>query len=140
MSMEIRFPGNKKVTAVYNGFEIETDQPVKEGGDGSAPEPFSLFLASMGTCAGVYVLYFCEERRIDTNGIRIRLDFDRNESKHLVETVRIRISLPPEFPKKYKKAVARAAEMCTVKRNILDPPDFKVEAQIRNVPDDTEGI
>lgn len=131
MSMKIRFTGNKRVTALYKGFEIETDQPVKEGGDGSAPEPFSLFLASMGTCAGIYVLYFCEERHIDTSGIRISLEFDRNEAKHLVEAVRIRLNLPPEFPKKYRAAVARAAELCTVKRNILDPPDFTVDAEIR---------
>ena len=69
MDMQISFPGGKRVDANYKGFSIATDQPVKEGGDGSAPEPFSLFLASMGTCAGVYVLYFCEERRIDTQEI-----------------------------------------------------------------------
>jgi len=67
MEMDVYFPGGKKVNATYNGFTIETDQAKNEGGDGSAPEPYSLFLASIGTCAGVYVVYFCQERGIDTS-------------------------------------------------------------------------
>jgi putative redox protein len=47
--MEISFPGGQKVDAQYSGFTIHTDQPVEDGGDGSAPTPFSLFLASLGT-------------------------------------------------------------------------------------------
>jgi len=131
MEMEIDFPGNKKVNASYKGFTIETDQPKNEGGDGSAPEPYDLFLASIGTCAGVYVVYFCEERGIDTSQIKMGLEFERNEKKHLVETVRIHIDLPSGFPSKYKAAVVRAAELCTVKRNIFDPPEFLVTARIQ---------
>ncbi len=131
MTMEISFPGNKKVVSLYKGFSIETDQPKDEGGDGSAPEPFDLFLSSMGTCAGIYVIYFCEERNIDTTGMKMSLAFDRNEQTHLVETVHIQISLPPGFPKKYRSAVEKTAGLCTVKRNILNPPRFEVSAQIQ---------
>jgi ribosomal protein S12 methylthiotransferase accessory factor len=129
--MEIFFPGNKRVNSVYKGFTIETDQPKKEGGDGSAPEPYDLFLASIGTCAGVYVVYFCDERGIDTSGIKMTLKFDRNEKKHLVEAVHIHMTLPSGFPKKYKSAVIRAAELCTVKRNMMDPPQFLVTADVK---------
>ena len=84
-----------------------------------------------GTCAGVFVVFFCEERGIDTSGIKMSLQFDRNEEKHLTEAIRIHIDLPPEFPPKYKAAVAKAAELCTVKRNIFDPPEFTVSSDIR---------
>lgn len=132
MEMEVFFPGGKKVNSIYKGFTLKTDQAKSEGGDGTAPEPYDLFLASIGTCAGVYVIYFCQERGIDTSQIKLTLQFDRNETKHLVEWVRIHIDLPPGFPKKYKKAVIKAAELCTVKRNIADPPGFSVSADIRN--------
>jgi len=82
--------------------------------------------------AGVYVVYFCQERGIDTSQIKMTLQFDRNETKHLVESVRIHIDLPPGFPEKYKKAVIKTAELCTVKRNIADPPRFSVTADKRN--------
>ena len=131
MEMEVTFAGGKKVNAVYKGFKVETDQPKEEGGEGSAPEPYDLFLASIGTCAGVYVVYFCDERGLDTSGIKMTLSFDRNEEKHLIETVHIHIDLPPGFPEKYKKAIVKTAGLCTVKRNILDPPAFTVTADIR---------
>ena len=131
MTMEISFSGKKKVTAHYRGFVIETDQDENDGGDGSAPEPFDLFLAAMGTCAGVYVKSFCEERQIDTTGLKMSLVFDRNEQTRLVETVNIHITLPPGFPEKYRSAVVKTAGLCTVKRNILNPPRFEVSAQIQ---------
>jgi len=131
MDMQVYFPGGKKVNAEYKGFTIETDQAKDEGGDGSAPEPYSLFLASIGTCAGIYVVYFCQERGIDPSDITLRLHFERNETKHLTEAVHITIDLPPDFPPKYTKAVVKTAELCTVKRNIMTPPQFTVVAEIR---------
>jgi len=131
MEMEITFPGGKKVNSTYKGFTLETDQPKNEGGDGSAPEPYDLFLSSIGTCAGVYVVYFCHERGIDTSKLKMNIRFDRNEKKHLVEAVRIHIHLPPEFPEKYKSTVIKVAGLCTVKRNILNPPEFKIAADIQ---------
>ncbi len=131
MEMQINFPGGKRVSADYKGFTLETDQPVNEGGTNSASEPFSLFLASLGTCAGVYVLYFCEERKIDTTGLKMNLAFGQDEKTHLVTKVGMHIHLPPGFPSKYKKAVIKAAGLCTVKRNIAEPPEFAITADIQ---------
>ena len=131
MEMKITFPGGKKVNSTYKGFTLETDQPKNEGGDGSAPEPYDLFLSSIGTCAGVYVVYFCHERGIDTSKLKMNIRFDRNEKKHLVEAIRIHIHLPPEFPEKYKSTVIKVAGLCTVKRNILNPPEFIIAADIQ---------
>ena len=126
MEMRINFPGGKRVTSTYKGFSVETDQPKSEGGDDSAPEPYDLFLSSIGTCAGVYIVYFCESRDIPTEDISMTLRFERNETSHLMEKIAIDIHLPPEFPDKYRKAVIRAAEMCTVKRNLAHPPEIIV--------------
>jgi len=131
MEMEVTFPGGKKVNSTYKGFTVETDQPKNEGGDGSAPEPYDLFLSSIGTCAGIYVVYFCHERGIDTSDLKMTVRFDRNEKKHLVEAVRIHIDLPLGFPEKYKPTVIKVAGLCTVKRNMVDPPEFIIEADIQ---------
>ena len=130
--MEVYFPGGKKVNANYKDFTIETDQTKEEGGDGTAPEPYSLFLASIGTCAGIYVVYFCQERGIDTSNIKVKLEFERDEEKHLTTAVHMRIDLPPDFPPKYKAAVIKSAALCTVKRNIADPPQFTISAAIQD--------
>ncbi len=128
MEMQINFPGGKRVTSTYKGFTVETDQPPSEGGDGSAPEPYDLFLSSIGTCAGVYIAYFCESRDIPMDDISMTLRFERNEQSHLMEKIAIEIHLPSAFPEKYRKAVIRAAEMCTVKRNLANPPEIQVSA------------
>ena len=57
MEMVISFPGGKRVDAEFGGMVIQTDQPPQGGGEGSAPTPFALFLASMGTCAGSSALH-----------------------------------------------------------------------------------
>ena len=62
MEMVIDFPGGARVDAHFGPHTVNTDQSPRGGGEGSAPEPFALFLASLGTCAGVYVLNFCRQR------------------------------------------------------------------------------
>jgi len=68
--MEITFDGGKVITAHLNGHIIKTDQSVKSGGQNSAPAPYDLFLASIGTCAGIYVKSFCDQREIPSENIK----------------------------------------------------------------------
>jgi ribosomal protein S12 methylthiotransferase accessory factor len=124
--MEITFPGGVAVEARFADFSVRTDQPVAYGGQNSAPAPFDLFLASLGTCAGLFVLLFCQERQLPTTGLRLSLETERDTEKHRLNKVRMAIHLPPEFPEKYRRAVIRAANQCSVKRVILDPPEFDV--------------
>jgi ribosomal protein S12 methylthiotransferase accessory factor len=126
MQMEISFPGGKKVEATYNGQRIQTDQPVVDGGSGSAPVPFDLFLASIGTCTGFYVLSFCQRNNIPTEEIRLIAYMERNTSTHLVEQIRIDIHVPKDFPEKYKNAVVKSAEVCSVKRHLEKPPQIDI--------------
>ncbi|MBN1320715.1 MAG: OsmC family protein [Thermoleophilia bacterium] len=130
MDMEVFFPGNKKVHARYKGFLIETDQPVSEEGDETAPAPFDLFVASLGTCAGIYVLSFLQERGLSTDGAGIILREDRDPETRSLKKVSLEIKLPSDFPKKYLRAVVRAADMCAVKRHLDDPPAFETVATI----------
>ena len=70
-TIEVSFPGGKRVDARVGGFTMATDQPTELGGDGSAPAPFDLFLASIATCAGIYVLGFCQARGLATDGLAL---------------------------------------------------------------------
>jgi putative redox protein len=131
MNMEITFPGEKKVDARYDGFTVKTDQSIADGGSGAAPSPFDLFLASIGTCTGYYVLSFCQKKNIPTQNITLHASMQRNQKTHLVEHCDITINVPNDFPKKYENAVIKAAEVCTVKRHLQNPPkiDIKVATQ-----------
>jgi ribosomal protein S12 methylthiotransferase accessory factor len=133
MEMKITFPGGKKVKAEFDGAVVETDQPVKYGGEGSAPTPYQLFLASLGTCAGIFILGFCNERKIPTEGITLtqRMEYiPKLKGGAELKKVIIEINLPPGFPEKYEGAVVKVAELCAVKKTIQSPPEF----EIRTVP------
>jgi ribosomal protein S12 methylthiotransferase accessory factor len=130
--MQVHFPGGRRVHAHYNGFEIATDQAPDSGGEGAAPEPFDLFLASLGTCAGVYVSAFCDKRGLSTEGMRIRQSWWRDEKTRRLERIRLEIEVPSGFPEKYLKALERSAEQCSVKKALNDPPEFETRAVVRS--------
>ncbi len=125
MAMEISFPGGMAVDAHYKGFRIRTDQPLGQGGSAAAPSPFDLFLASIGACAGYYALRFCQERDLPTSGLNLILYFDRGTDGKSVEGIRVGLRLPPGFPEKYRGAILRAIDQCTVKRHLQAPPHFE---------------
>ena len=133
MEIKITFPGRKRVDAEMTGYVIRTDQPAKYGGDASAPAPFDYFLASIGTCAGIYVLSFCEERKIPSEGISLvqRLEYGEKETgKKFIEKIVIEITVPASFPEKYLKTLIKVADQCAVKKAIMNPPKFEVKTQV----------
>jgi putative redox protein len=127
MDLIISFPGNKKVDASYKGFTIKTDQAVQAGGDGTAPAPFDLFLASIGTCSGIYVVDFCAHRGIPLDNVRIVQSMTRDPETHMVSAISLRIEIPNDFPDKYRESLVRAVDLCAVKKHLMNPPAFKIE-------------
>jgi ribosomal protein S12 methylthiotransferase accessory factor len=127
MSMEVRFPGGLKVEAVYRGQTIATDQPEPAGGEGSAPAPFDLFLASIATCAGFYALAFCQQRDLSTAGLAVTMKTVRDPELRRITKIDLHLTLPEGFPEKYRQAIVRAVDQCAVKRHIVDPPEFGIE-------------
>lgn len=122
--IQVSFPGGKRVDAVVGDQTIRTDQPPERGGEGSAPEPFNLFLASLATCAGLYVLIFCQRRDIPTD--RLSLVQDQVFESGRLRGIRLSIVVPADFPAKYLDAVRAAAASCHVKKTLSDPPDVEV--------------
>ena len=129
MDMKIYFPGGKKVDAVYKGFTIKTDQPKYEGGEGTASEPFSLFLTSIGTCMGYYVLSFCQKRNINTDGIKMILKTEKNKDTHMINKINIEIRVSKDFPDNYKNAIIKTAGLCAVKKHLEKPPDIDISVK-----------
>lgn len=126
MEMIIDFPGGARVDAHFGPYTVPTDQPPAGGGDGSAPTPFALFLSSMGTCAGIYVLGFCRQRGLSTDGIRIVQRMHSNPLTGMVGKVDLEIQVPASFPEKYRPSLVKSAELCAVKKHFEQPPVFDI--------------
>ena len=129
MEITIDFPGGSKVDAHFGGFTVKTDQPPGGGGEGSAPTPFAMFLASIGTCAGIYALGFCRQRGLATEGLRIIQNVQSNPATALVELVGLEIELPRNFPEKYREAIIHSVELCAVKKHLQQPPRFEISTR-----------
>lgn len=122
MEMIIDFPGGARVDAHFGPFTVPTDQPPQS----SAPTPFAVFLSSIGTCAGIYVLGFCRQRGLSAEGIRLVQTMETNPMTGMVGHIKLDIQLPPDFPEKYKPALIRAADQCAVKKHLEQPPQIEV--------------
>ncbi len=129
MKMVIDFPGGSRVDAHFGPFAVHTDQPP----EASAPTPFATFLASIGTCAGIYVLGFCRQRGIPTDGIRLVQQMETDRATGMVTRISLQIEVPPDFPEKYKPALIRSAEQCAVKKHLEHPPVFDVTTATQEV-------
>ncbi len=126
MEMIIDFPGGSRVDAHFGPFIVATDQPPVA----SAPSPFEVFLASIGTCAGIFVLGFCNQRGLPTQGIRIVERINHSRLTGMVETIDLEIQVPPEFPEKYHASLIRSAQLCTVKKHLENPPEFDISTKV----------
>jgi len=126
--LEVIFPGGKRVDAKIGKFTIKTDQPVWSGGEGSAPEPFQLFLASIATCAGIYAVSFCQSREMSTEGMHLTMECEWDDERKRYSKFSINLKLPKGFDEKYKKAIIRSMDLCAVKKYMIEPPEFEITA------------
>ena len=131
MKIEVSFEGNQKVNANVNGHIIKTDQPIANGGEGSAPTPFELFLASLATCAGIYIKGFCDNRNLPTDNIKIIQEVIHNKETQMVSNINVEIQVPSDFPENYRDALVAVASKCKVKKHLMNPPEFSIFTSVK---------
>ena len=123
----VKFTGKKKVDVEIGKTIVKTDQSLKNGGEGSAPEPFQHFLASIAACTAVYAMEFCSARDIPMEGMEFRMICDLDLKLKRYTSVTLELTLPKGFPEKFRAAITRSMDLCSVKRHIVNPPDFEIK-------------
>jgi uncharacterized OsmC-like protein len=58
MEMKIAYRSGKKFVATCRGKQLIIDQPLENGGTDEGITPPEAFIASVGSCMGVYVLNY----------------------------------------------------------------------------------
>lgn len=123
--VEIVINEGDRIKAKFDNFVIEADQGLVNKEQNLAPSPMILFITSLGTCTGVVIRSFCEARNIDLKGINLLQYIKRDEKEHIT-AIEFKLQLPNSFPEKYKKALLRAANSCTVKKHLASPPEINI--------------
>jgi ribosomal protein S12 methylthiotransferase accessory factor len=129
----VRLPGGRRVEAELGRHRVLTDQPRGNGGEDTAPSPFELFLASLGTCAGIFVQGFCAKRGIPSGDIRV-IERPAFASNGALEAVDFELQVPPTFPAMYEDALLRVIDQCSVKLALQSPPAFRSRVLRASVP------
>ena len=124
--MKITFVGNKKVNVEVKGFNILTDQKKENGGDASAPTPIDLFLASLGSCSGVFVLNFLKMHLLPET-VYLTLNPVWNINEYVIERIELLIHLPHDFPAGFDHALVEVAKRCLVARHVKIAHDIRIE-------------
>lgn len=125
---EVIFPGKKRVDVKYKDFWIKTDQPEKYEGENTAPDPFGVFLSSLGACAGIFAKSFCDKRNLDTRGMRLELTPYFRKELARMEKVEMTLHVNQSFPEKYIKAIIKAMGGCAVKSQLH--PDIGFDTRV----------
>ena len=128
MDVEVDFPSDTQIRAYSQGLTVQIGPPPARGGDPEGYGPFNMLLCALATCTGFMVLDFLTERGMPTETAGLRIEAERSEKTHRLETVCIDIRVPEGFPAKYKAAIVRAAGRCPVKAQLGVTAKFTVSA------------
>ena len=135
MQLIIERLGRVSFTVQTRNHLVLSDQPKENGGADKAMTPSELFLASLGTCVGYYVVQFCDTRNLDTSDLCIQVDGEILPNPGRVGRIAIRIRLPFKLEQEKTKALIRAATHCTIHNTLQYPPEVRVEV-VQETPAD----
>jgi putative redox protein len=140
MKVTVERLGQVSFTVQTRNHLILCDQPKENSGSDKAMTPPELFLASLGTCVGYYVVQFCEARNLDAGDLNIQVDGEILPNPGRIGRIAIRIRLPFELEEEKIKALIRAATHCTIHNTLMHPPDVRVEVAQETLAVQTQDI
>jgi putative redox protein len=122
----VTWDGGVRFTADVRGHKVRVDQPQQGGGEDTAPSPLELVPAALGTCVAFFVERFLATRGVDPTGLEVAVDVAGAPNPHRIGRFDVRVSLPGGIPERYREAVVRAAETCTVHHTLSHAPEIAV--------------
>jgi uncharacterized OsmC-like protein len=122
----VTWDGGVRFTAEVRGHKVTVDQPVKAGGQDSAPMPLELMPTSLGTCVALFVQQFLVTRGLDATGLTVEVRTLGAANPHRIGRFEVAVHIPGGVPEKYREAVKRAAEGCTVHHTLTHQPEIAV--------------
>jgi len=122
----VSWDGGVRFTADIRGHKVTVDQPAKGGGDDSAPMPLELLPTALGTCVALYVQQFLVTRGLDPSGMTVEVGAMGAPNPNRIGRFNVDVKIPGGVPEKYRDAVKRAAESCTVHHTLTNHPEIAV--------------
>jgi uncharacterized OsmC-like protein len=92
--------------------------------DKSVMSPLEIFLASLGSCIGVYTVRYCQNANIDTAGLEIIVSSELGSNRPVrFEKINVRISLGQDIGAR-KRSLLEFVKNCPVHNTLSGKPDI----------------
>jgi uncharacterized OsmC-like protein len=115
------------------GFEVKSrqhslriDLSKEKGGKDEGMNPPEVFMASLGSCVGVYCVRYCQNAKLDSSGMSIKLSWKLSDDKTKIANIDIVMSLPKAELGKRSGAVLEAAKHCLIHNTIMVSPEINI--------------
>ncbi|CAN5138824.1 OsmC family protein [soil metagenome] len=115
-----------RFSAQVRTHRVVVDQPVRGGGNDSAPTPVELLSAALGACISLYVYQFLTARSLSTQGLGVEVDMLRGDG-HAISGFVVRLTLPSGLDAHQRSLAERVAQSCPVHHVFSHAMDIAVQ-------------
>jgi len=130
MAITVSYEEGLRFRAWNGDHQVVIDLPEGVGGSNRGMSPPQLFIASLGSCIGVYVVDYCKRAGISCQGMKIHLDWKIKDDPKRIGDIGVKIELPScELPPARKKAILSVAEHCLVHNTIHHLPEVDIQLE-----------
>src|SRR5665811_1187586 len=125
-SMRVEHRGDDKFDINIRGHLVRVDQPVKDGGQDTAPTPTELFIASLASCVAFYARRYLTRHDLPTEGLAVEATFAMGAKPARVAGIDLRLIVPEGVPADRLDAMLAVATHCTVHNTLASEPDVSI--------------
>ena len=124
--MRVEHRGGDKFDINIRGHVVRVDQPVKDGGEDTAPTPTELFIASLASCVAFYARRYLARHNLPTDGLAVEATFDMGAKPARVAGIDVRLIVPEGVPAERLDALLAVATHCTVHNTLATKPEVSI--------------
>jgi len=124
--MRVEHAGGDKFDINVRGHIIRVDQPVKDGGDDTAPTPTEMFIASLASCVAFYARRYLARHNLPTDGLAVEATFDMGARPARVAGIDLRLIVPDGVPAERRDPLLAVATHCTVHNTLASTPQVSI--------------
>jgi uncharacterized OsmC-like protein len=118
--------GGDRFDIQVGGHTIRVDQPVRNGGDDTAPTPTELLVASLASCVAFYARRFLGRHGLSTDGLTVDAAYELADRPARVASMDLKLTVPPSTPEARLRALLAVATHCTVHNTLTEPPAIAI--------------
>lgn len=105
---------------------LTVDQPVSAGGQGTAPTPTELFVASLASCVAHYARRYLARHDLPTDGLTVTATSTMVSGPSRVGAITVALTVSEQVPPDRRDALLAVASHCTVHNSLGQPPEVTV--------------